>query len=147
MRSNKIILALGLLILGVTATGSALARPGWHGHHHSRFSFGLSLGAPWYYPGPYYAPYYYAPYPAYAPYPYYGAPPAAADAPAYIERGDSGAPAYVEREEGAPPARRRSEGSWYFCPESNAYYPYVRQCAGGWQRVAPRPPAGPGAEQ
>lgn len=143
MSLKKTIFALGLLILGAAASGSALARHGWHGHHHhSRFSFGLSLGAPLYYPAPYYyAPYYYPPYPHYVP------APAAAEAPAYIERSDSGAPAYVEREEGAPLARRRGEGSWYFCPESNGYYPYVKQCPGGWQRVAPRPPAGSGAER
>jgi len=137
MRSKKILLALGLL-LGATAAGSALAH---HGHYHSRFSIGIGIGAPWYYPAPYYyAPYYPAYYP---PYPYYVPAPAAAEAPAYIERGDSGAPAYVERgDEAAPPPRRRAEGSWYFCQESNAYYPYVSQCPGGWQRVAPRPPAG-----
>ena len=30
---------------------------------------------------------------------------------------------------------------WYYCPASRAYYPYVRECAGGWQRVPRnRPP-------
>jgi hypothetical protein len=137
MNLKKTILALGLLILGAAATGSALAHHGWHGR------FGVFIGAPLYYPAPYYYPPYYAPYP----YPYYAPAPVPAEPPAYIERSDSGAPAYVEREEGAPPVRRRAEGSWYFCPESNAYYPYVKQCPGGWQRVAPRPPAGSGAER
>jgi len=25
-------------------------------------------------------------------------------------------------------------------PSSNGYYPYVRECPGGWQQVSPRPP-------
>ncbi len=28
---------------------------------------------------------------------------------------------------------------WYFCPDARAYYPYVKQCPGGWKRVIPRP--------
>jgi hypothetical protein len=135
MRSNKIILALGLLILGATATTSAMAHHRWHGR------IGVFIGGPAWYPAPYYYPPYYAPYPYYAPAPVDAGP------PEYIERGDSGAPPYAERAEAAPPARQRGEGSWYFCPESNAYYPYVKQCPGGWQRVAPRPPAGAGAER
>ena len=29
--------------------------------------------------------------------------------------------------------------SWYYCPDSGVYYPYVRQCASGWQQVSPTP--------
>ncbi len=29
---------------------------------------------------------------------------------------------------------------WYFCPQLNAYYPYVQECPGGWQPVLPQPP-------
>jgi hypothetical protein len=29
--------------------------------------------------------------------------------------------------------------SWYYCAGSNAYYPYVTQCASGWVAVAPTP--------
>jgi hypothetical protein len=28
---------------------------------------------------------------------------------------------------------------WYFCPEYNAYYPYVQYCPSGWQPVPARP--------
>ena len=28
---------------------------------------------------------------------------------------------------------------WYYCREAQAYYPYVAQCAGAWERVAPQP--------
>ena len=27
---------------------------------------------------------------------------------------------------------------WYFCPELNAYYPYVQECPGVWQPVLPQ---------
>jgi len=30
---------------------------------------------------------------------------------------------------------------WYYCRESNSYYPYVSQCPSGWEQVAPQPPA------
>jgi hypothetical protein len=59
---------------------------------------------------PLYAPWFYP-----APSVYYSPPP-----PAYIEQ----APA---------------QAYWYFCPELNAYYPYVQECPGGWQPVLPQP--------
>jgi len=33
-----------------------------------------------------------------------------------------------------------SSGYWYYCKDAKAYYPYVKQCPGGWQRVTPTPP-------
>ncbi|MBI3375282.1 MAG: hypothetical protein HY017_26480 [Betaproteobacteria bacterium] len=42
------------------------------------------------------------------------------------------APLYMEQ---AP-----NPNYWYFCPDSNAYYPYVQQCPGGWQHVVPQAP-------
>jgi hypothetical protein len=112
------------LLLGATVTADAFARGGGHRgghghHHHGGVAFGLFVGAPayWYYGPPYYP--YYAPY--------YYPPAAVASAP----------PVYVEREqtEAAPP----QNGYWYYCRESNAYHPYVEQCAGPWERVPPRP--------
>lgn len=26
---------------------------------------------------------------------------------------------------------------WYYCADSKAYYPYVKQCPGGWMKVVP----------
>ena len=75
------------------------------------FHFGVPLFAPWYYAPP---PVYY--YPA----PVYTVPPA---------------PAYVEQQVAPPP-----EHYWYYCPDSQTYYPYVRECSSTWQRVTPRPP-------
>lgn len=44
-------------------------------------------------------------------------------------------PVYVEQ---AQPAGEPAEAYWYFCAESQAYYPSVSQCPAGWQRVPPR---------
>jgi len=35
---------------------------------------------------------------------------------------------------------------WYFCPESKAYYPYVKQCPSGWLKVIPTPSPPKGRE-
>lgn len=64
---------------------------------------------PYYYPPAYYAPSYYSP--AYSP--GYNA----VEPQSYIQ---SPAPSY-----------------WYFCESSQAYYPYVQQCPGGWLTVTP----------
>ena len=50
-------------------------------------------------------------------------------APAYYY---SPPPTYIEQ---AP-----TPDYWYFCPELNAYYPYVQECPGEWQPVLPQPP-------
>ena len=131
MRFANAILLLVVLLLGAAAMDSTFAQHrgyggygghrghGWYGGHgHANYGFGIYLGGPWYYPA---APYYY--------------PPAVA-APSYPTE-------YVERDSLAA-APQRADPYWYFCPESNAYFPYVRQCTGGWQRVAPQPPAGSG---
>lgn len=33
---------------------------------------------------------------------------------------------------------------WYFCPSSNAYYPYVKSCRERWEAVPATPPPMPG---
>ncbi len=92
----------------------------FHGHfhgHHFRPHFGFFVGSPlwpWYDPWP---SYYHRPY-------YY--PPAVAmpsSPPVYIERGQS--------------------NDWYYCSSAQGYYPYVKECPGGWQRVSPQPSAQP----
>jgi hypothetical protein len=78
------------------------------------------------------APYYYGGYPYYSPYypPYY--PPAVAPAPSV----------YMEQPAQPQVAPTQPQGSWYYCAASRAYYPYVRDCPSGWQRVSPQPPGG-----
>ena len=99
-----------------------------HGHYspHAGVRFGLFVGAPlWYgWPGYYYAP----------PYHYY--------APGFVTVPPS-PQTYIEQ---APPAQAApaapQPGYWYYCADARAYYPYVKECPAGWQRVSPQPPAG-----
>jgi len=99
---------------------------GYYGRGYGGASFGFYFGGPgWGWPG--YYPYAYAPYS----YPYY-APPYAVTAPA--------PPAYMENQ--APgPSSPPATAYWYYCRESQSYYPYVRSCQGNWEPVSPQPPA------
>jgi hypothetical protein len=122
---NRTGLLVAALVAGLFCSGSALADH-WHGHGYygPRVHFGVVVGTPY----PYYAPppYVYAPY--YQP-------------PVVIERP---APVYIERQpvlaepQAAPPPP--AENYWYYCAAARKYYPYVKECPGGWQRVAPQPP-------
>ena len=87
---------------------------------HSRVFFGFNLGVPLYPPAYYYPP------------PVYYAPPVVV-APAHQ-------PVYIEQAQ--PQNSAEGDNWWYYCPDSRTYYPYVRDCRSGWQRVPPRP-AGP----
>lgn len=127
--------ALSLAVLcGVAAATAADA----HGRGRGGAHFGLFLGAPLFFP--YYAPSYYGPSyypPAYYPpayYPRYYYPPTVLAPPqVYIEQG---APAAAGP---APaPSAQSSTAYWYFCTDSQTYYPYVQQCATPWQQVVPQ---------
>jgi hypothetical protein len=120
---KRVILLLALAAL----SGSALAHGGHRGGPRVSFGFhfGVPLYSPWYpayYPAPYYSPY----YSPYSPY-YYPVAPVVVQPPA--------PPVYVERSDVVP----EGSGTWYFCRESNSYYPYVKQCPGGWTRVPAQP--------
>lgn len=118
MKGFKWTLALVLAMGAVLPTVASADRGHWRG------SVGVYIGGPgpYYYPGPYYA------YPP--PYYVYSPPPVVVQEspPVYVERGE---------DEGAPP---RSKNYWYYCDRPSGYYPYVKECPGGWQRVAPTPP-------
>ena len=107
MNRIKAVLALAAVLAGAAASAPAFA---WG---HTRFSFGVVIGAPFY-------PWYYPPY-------YY--PPAVVVAPA--------APTtYVEQAGTLVPPQRSSY--WYYCEASKTYYPYVKECPAGWMRVVPQ---------
>jgi hypothetical protein len=116
--------------------GGAHPPGGGYGHgyapgygHGYGWGWGLSLGFPLYWPGYYYPGYYSYPY-GYPGYYYPG--------PGYTYPAYSGE--YIEQGASQPPPPSQPQGDWYFCAGSNAYYPYVRECPGGWQRVPSVPP-------
>ena len=88
----------------------------FHGHHFHGHGFRSSvvIGT-----GVWLGPYWYPPYYPYDPYDPYAPVPVVAEPQTYIEQ--SGAPAY-----------------WYYCEAAKAYYPYVRECPGGWLTVLPQ---------
>lgn len=95
-------------------------------HFHQaqpRGSIGFYYGPSWHYPPTFnYPPFGNAPYIVQQP-----APPTV-----YIERN------IAPLESGTYTSQQ--DGYWFFCASSNTYYPYVRECAEPWQRVAPTPP-------
>lgn len=110
-------LVLLLALVGAGASNTALA-------HHGGVRFGVVVGAPFY-------PWWYYP-PGYG-YGYY--PPAVITVPATP-------PTYIEQGSPQPVPAQQPQGYWYYCADSKTYYPYVKECPGGWQRVAPQPASG-----
>jgi hypothetical protein len=114
--------SIALLVLAMASSSSAWADRGYpHRHFRSSTHFGVVIGpvwSPWYYPAPHYysSPYYYPPF-----------------SPVIIERTP---PVYIEQ--AAPEAAQINY--WYYCNASRAYYPYVKECPSGWQRVLPQTP-------
>lgn len=103
-----------------------------HGYYGRDYGWGASIGlgfAPYWGLG-YYAPGYYGS-------PYYS--------PIVIEQ--AGPQVYIEQNPlpiqpvpTAGPTPTLQTGYWYYCPASKGYYPYVKDCRMGWERVSPLPP-------
>ncbi|HEY8117867.1 MAG TPA: hypothetical protein VIE91_01370 [Methylophilaceae bacterium] len=108
------------LVIGLLSSSLASAD---HGHVGIGFYFG---------PGAYYGhPYY--PY-AY-PYPYYAYP------PVIVTPAPQAPPLYIEQGTQAPEqSASRQDYYWYHCDKPEGYYPYIKACPGGWQKVLPDPP-------
>ena len=150
-RYSKAVPVFLLLAFGAMASGPAMAQRYGHGHGHGgNVRFGITLGLPLfglgYYPGPYSSyPAYAYPAPAYAyPGPAYAYPgPAYAyPGPAYAYPGPAAAPSAAYIEQGVPQAApAQPQADWYYCADSESYYPYVRDCPAGWQRVPAQPPS------
>ncbi|MGE5301149.1 MAG: OmpA family protein, partial [Acidobacteriota bacterium] len=132
MKTKSLILVVTLIAVAaiLVSGGTDMAAGGGHGgggHWSggwgwSYYGLGLATGALLGYP------YYYPPYYSYPYYPYYPS----AYAPTY-----SPSPRVIVRER--EPAYA-DEGVYYYCRKSNAYYPYVRRCTGGWEKVPVVPP-------
>jgi hypothetical protein len=116
MKMIKLLFAL--LALTFLAVGSSWA----HGY---RSSVGVYIGGP--YIGPYWGPAWGYPPPYYYP-------------PRVIVVPQAPPPVYIEQQEAAPAASAPPEQQyWYYCGSSKAYYPYVKECPDGWQKVLPQP--------
>jgi hypothetical protein len=137
-----LVLVLGLITSVAVMAGGNNHGGGGHnsgghyngGHYHggTRWVVGVNVG----YPGfgwPYYGyGYGYGPWanPYYA-YPYY---PAYYPGPVVQQQPTT----YVEQP--APQAQPQAPtGFWYYCANPGAYYPYIKECPAGWQRVSPQP--------
>lgn len=132
----KTIGAFALILGAALASGPAMAQYHGHGHGHGHgyggVRFGVSVGVPLLALGYYGLPYYGSVYPTY-PYaaPVYAYPPVATQPPVYVEQG---AVPGVQAQNPVP-------ADWFYCAASRAYYPYVTECPGGWQRVPAQPPS------
>jgi hypothetical protein len=112
MKAAKILtVVLALVMAGMASSASA---------HGPRVRLGVNIGGPVWGPGwysPYYSPYYYPPQVIVVPPP---------QPQVYIE----------QVQEPAPTAGQQY---WYFCKSAQGYYPYVKECPDGWQKVLPQP--------
>jgi hypothetical protein len=119
--SPRIIISVLVLFVMICLPGhNAESRGYGHGGHGPHVGVGVWLGPGWW--GPYYPPYYSPNY-----YPYYR------EAPIVIEQQPE---IYVQP---APQPQERPI-YWYYCKDAQGYYPYVKQCPGGWMKVVPTPP-------
>jgi hypothetical protein len=95
--------------------GGTYYRGGYGGYWRGGVWVGPGWGwggwGPWWWGAPYY--------------PYYQAP------PVVIERQP---PVYIE-----PEPEPEEQTYWYYCRNPQGYYPYVKQCPGGWMKVVPSP--------
>ncbi|MCP5246280.1 MAG: hypothetical protein H6937_10210 [Burkholderiales bacterium] len=102
-----------------------------HGGRIDRFNFGIQLGYPGYYGFGYYDPFFYPPY--------YSYPPVIVPMtqPVIVP---STPPVYIQQQQDSTASQQHTQ-YWYYCQDTDGYYPYVKQCPGGWLRVNPQPPA------
>ena len=116
--SRKVVVGVALAL----AAGMVQAdRGGRHGGHWHGPRVGVVIGAPFGWYGP---PFWYGP-------PYWYEPPMVVQSPP---------PVYIER--GADVAGEGPEPYyWYHCSKPEGYYPYVKDCPGGWKKVVPTPPS------
>lgn len=118
MKNLKAALLLVAVMSGIALAGSADAHGG-----RSRTHVGIWFGVP--------APVF---YPSFHYYPrYYYAPAVVVPAPSYPTT-------YIEQSPPAAAAPAPAQGAaayWYYCRDTQTYYPYVQQCASPWQQVVP----------
>ena len=125
---------LAAAMMAASLQANAGGGRGYYGHGgHSHARVGVYIGAPLVFA--YYPSYYYAP-------------PVVVREPLvfYDERGNPvpAQPQVAQAPAQAQPSAQPQPGApaptWYFCADSQKYYPYVQSCASPWQRVVPQPP-------
>ncbi len=103
-----------ILMIMLALSFSAAGESAWA--HGGRARFGFYIGGPLWGPAWYPPPYYYPPQVVVVPPP---------ERQVYIEQAEPAAPV--------------AQQSWYYCKSAKGYYPYVKECPEGWQRVQPQP--------
>jgi len=135
-----LLLAAAAAMLAVTSTPADA-----HGRAHPRARVGIYVGPPviagpwWWHRPPYYGPVYYPP-------PVVVREVVREPLVFYDERGNPLPPGH-HRSQPVLPAPAQAPAAeapaWLFCPDTQAYHPYVQTCASAWQRVMPHPPPPP----
>lgn len=114
---------LTLILIGSLASNSVWAHGGGGGHYGGHYGGGWGHGIGLGYGLGYYGGYYSSPYYAY--------PPTVITVPV-------APPVYIQQS--PPVVQQNPSGFWYYCNSPQGYYPYIKQCPGGWQQVDPTPP-------
>jgi hypothetical protein len=109
MRSTKILMVVLALVMAGMASSASA--------HGPRGRVGVYFGGPVWSPIWYPPPYYYPPQVVVVP----SAPP----------------PVYVEQQQQSAP--ESGQQYWYYCASAKGYYPYVKDCPDGWQKILPQP--------
>ncbi|SER71396.1 hypothetical protein SAMN05421690_10587 [Nitrosomonas sp. Nm51] len=121
-----ILIFFAIPLLGILMYSQAAA----HGGRIDRFNFGIHFGYPGYLGYGYYDPYFYPSLYSYPPVVVPMTPPVIVQ---------STPPVYIQQHEQPTPGHSQTN-YWYYCQDPDGYYPYVKQCPGGWLRVNPHPP-------
>lgn len=140
-----LMLTLATVMMAASLPADAGGGHGYRHGGHSHARVGVFIGAPllfapWYYPSPY----------------YYSPPVVVRERVVvreplvfYDEHGNpvpaqprvAQAPAQAQAQTQAPaPSSSGTPPTWYFCADTQTYYPYAQTCASSWQRVIPHPP-------
>lgn len=113
---------VNLLLLSALLSAAGTSGTAFAGHFHYdarlRVYVGPPVGWAWHYPSPAY----------YYPYPYYYPP---------VVVAPSAPPVYIQQQQEPEAAQPQAQPDyWYYCNNPDGYYPYIKQCPGGWQKVA-----------